>query len=126
MSEILKAISDGMDELEINYEFLEWTSEPAYPYFVGEYQEVPSLDEDGEQETTIILTGFARGNEASLALEEAKQKIKAYFPKVGGKLVSGEESTLAIFYSDALIIPTGEAELKKIQINLIVKEWSVN
>lgn len=126
MSEVLQAISDGMDELEINYEYLEWTSKPAYPYFVGEYQEVPSLNEEGVQETTVILTGFARGAEANLALEEAKQKIKAHFPTVGGRIVSGDSSTLAIFYANSMTIPTGDAELKRIQINLTVKEWSVN
>ena len=115
-----------MEELKINYEFLEYTSPPEYPYFTGEYQEVPSGNEDGEQETTFILTGFARGEGAKLALEEAKKKIKTYYPRVGGRLVSADGSTLAIFYSDSFFIPTGDAELKKIQINLTIKEWSVN
>ena len=35
--EILKIISDSMESLGLNYEFMEWTSEIKYPYFVGEY-----------------------------------------------------------------------------------------
>ena len=35
-------------------------------------------------------------------------------------------SAVAIFYATSLVVPTGDAELKRIQINLDVKEWSVN
>lgn len=129
--ETLKIISDAMSKMNINYEFMEWTSKPSYPYFTGEYQEFEPSGEDGEQETSFIHTGFARdsGKEktAYLALEDAKEKISAYFPKVGGKMVTaGSGSVVAIFYANCFYVPTGDAELKKIQINLIVKEWSVN
>lgn len=128
--ECLKIISDAMETLGINYEFMEWTDEPVYPYFVGEYQEIPSLNEDGMQETAFLLTGFARDSHDSknayLALEDAKEKIEAYFNKVGGKTVIADSgSAVAVFYSNSLVIPSGDAELKKIQINLDVKEWSV-
>lgn len=120
----LKIISDSMQSLGINYEFGVWTSEAAYPYFVGEYQETPSLNEDGMQETTFILTGFARGK--WLELEEEKKKIENYFPKVEGKTVIADNgSAVAVFYGSSLVIPTGDAELKKIQVNLSIKEWSV-
>lgn len=121
---VLGIISDAMDSLGINYEFMEWTSEPVYPYFTGEYQEVPTMNEDGMQETLFILTGFSR--ESWLALEDAKETIENHFGKVGGQTVSAKNgSAVAIFYADSLVIPTGDAELKKIQINLTVKEWSV-
>lgn len=128
--EALKIISDAMEALEVNYEFMEWTSKPVYPYFVGEYQEIPPINEDGMQETTFLLTGFARDVEGSknayIALEDAKEKIASYFNKVGGKtVIAGSGSAVAIFYANSLVIPTGDAELKKIQINLDVKEWSV-
>jgi len=127
MSEIvLDTISNDMEQMKLDYAFLEHAPTTTYPYFTGEYQEVPSGDESGEQETVFILTGFARGTDAKLALEEAKKKIKAYYPRVGGRLVSVEDSTLAIFYSDSFFIPSGDGELKKIQINLTIKEWSVN
>ena len=120
----LKIISDSMQSLGINYEFGVWTSKKVYPYWVGEYQETPSLNEDGMQETTFILTGFARGK--WLELEEEKEKIENYFPKVEGKTVIADNgSAVAVFYGNSLVIPTGDAELKKIQVNLSIKEWSV-
>lgn len=120
----LAAMKDAMKFLEINYAFGEWTAAPVYPYFVGEYQEVASVNEDGMQESTFILTGFSRGSWYELEYE--KEKIMNYFSKVGGDIVVTENnSVVAFFYSESLIVPTGEAELKKIQINLTVKEWSV-
>lgn len=120
----LKIISDAMKSLEIPYEFGAWTSDLAYPYFVGEYQEVPSANEDGMQETTFLLTGFSRAS--WLALEDAKEKITAFFGKVGGHTVIADDgSAIAVFYSQSLIVPTGDMELKRIEINLTIKEWSV-
>ena len=120
---VLKIIDDSMKEMGINYEYMEWTSAPVYPYFTGEYQEVVSMDEDGQQETQFILNGFARGEGAFLALENAKEQIKEYLQD--GRLVSTEKSVVAIFYSNTLAnLPTGDAELKRIQINLTVTEMN--
>lgn len=125
----LKIISEAMEELGLNYSFMEYHIEkgkkPSYPYFVGEYQEMEPLNEDGMQETTFILTGFSR--DLWFTLEDAKKKIASYFNKVSGKTVIADNgSAVAIFYANSLVIPTGDAELKKIQINLVVKEWSVS
>lgn len=119
----LEIISNAMDALEINYEFMEWNGEPEYPYFVGEYQESEPLYEDGMQDTTFILTGFSRGSWD--ALENAKEKIENHFNKVSGYVVNAKGLALAIFYANSLVVPTGDAELKKIQINLSIKEWKV-
>lgn len=128
--EALKIISDAMSEMELNYDFMEWTSTSVYPYFTGEYQEIESLNEDGMQETSFILNGFARdvggGKSAYLELEDAKDKIVSCFGKIGGKTVIAESGiAVAIFYTNSFPVPTGDAELKKLQINLTIKEWSV-
>lgn len=123
--EALKIISDAMKSLKINYAFMEWKKKPEYPYFVGEYTENPPIDEDGMQETTFLITGFSR--ESWDALENTKEKIAAYFNKVGGRTVIADSgSAVAVFYLNSLVVPTGDSELKKIQINLSIKEWSVN
>lgn len=123
---LLKVVSDGMAELGIEYEFGEYTKEPiVYPYFVGEYTETEPMTEDGLQETSVLLTGFSRGK--WLTLENAKAKIENYFNKVYGKTVMVDDgSAVAVFYGNALIVPTGDEELKKIQINLQCKEWKVS
>jgi len=123
---VLKIIDDSMKEIGINYEYMEWTSPPVDQYYTGEYQEVPSMNEDGMQETQFILNGFARGENALLELENAKEQIERYFPQVGGRLVSTEKSVVAIFYANTLAnLPTGDAEIKRMQINLTIKEWKV-
>ena len=126
--ESLKIISDAMKNLGLNYSFMEYYVEDGeevkYPYFVGEYQEIAPLNEDGMNESTFLLTGFSR--KSWIALEDAKEQIESYFRRVGGKTVIAADGTaVAVFYSNSLVIPTGDAELKKIQINLDVKEWSV-
>lgn len=123
---LLKVVSDGMAELGIEYEFGEYTKEPiVYPYFVGEYTETEPMTEDGLQETSVLLTGFSRGK--WLTLENAKAKIENYFNKVYGKTVMVDDgSAVAVFYGNSLIVPTGDEELKKIQINLQCKEWKVS
>jgi len=121
----LNIISEAMEALGLNYAFAEWIGKPKYPYFVGEYQEITPTNETGMQESTFLLTGFSR--DSWLALENAKEAIRDYFNKVSGKTVIAEDgSAVAIFYANSFVLPTGDAELKKIQINLDVKEWSVN
>lgn len=126
-------IEDAMTELGLNYGFIEYRiplnedgeEELVYPYFTGEYQEIEPMNEDGMQESTFIINGFTRTTWQEL--EEAKKKISNYFNKVGGKTVIADDGTaVAVFYSNSFIVPTGDYELKRIQINLIIKEWSVN
>lgn len=123
---LLKVVSDGMTELGLEYEFGEYTKKRiVYPYFVGEYTETEPTTEDGLQETTFMLQGFSRGK--WLTLENAKAKIENYFNKVYGKTVMVDDgSAVAVFYGNTLIVPTGDEELKKIQINLQCKEWKVS
>lgn len=121
---VLNAVKHAMAAVGLNYEYQEWTSDPVYPYFTGEYQEFESLNEDGMQETSFILTGFTRGSYSDL--ETAREKIEKKFNPISGYKVSTDDSVVAIFYALALSnVPTGDAELKKIQINLTIKEWKV-
>lgn len=123
--ETLKYISDVMGSLALPYDFVVWNGDgPPDPYFVGEYAEEESLNEDGLQDTTFMITGTTRGS--WLSLEQAKTKIREQFPKSTGKTVilpSG--AGLAVFYSDAFPVPTEDGSYKRIQINLRIKEWSV-
>lgn len=119
----LKFISDTLSSLNINYQFGEWTTNPVPdPYFVGEYTEPESTtkEEDGFQEITFLLTGTGT---TWLALENAKATIESNISKTA---ILPNGNGIAVFYAGSLIVPTGEAELKRIQINLTIKEWSVN
>ena len=122
--QVLKIISDAMNSLGLEYDFGTYKKNPVvYPYFVGEYQETEQMTEDGLQETTFLLSGFHRGEWRTL--EEAREKIENYFG-YGGKAVITDKSGVAVFYAGTLIVPTGDYELTKIQVNLSIKEWKVN
>lgn len=118
----LKFINEQMDILGINYEFGEWTSEIKYPYFVGELPSPEEITtEDGKEETTLFLNGFTRGK--FLELEEANDKIRKHFNMIHGLREKTDSGSIAVFYDGHFFVPTGEADLKKIQINLTIKEW---
>lgn len=123
---IRKLVASAMQELGIEYGFLTYFKDPiVYPYFIGQYTESAPINEDGMQESRFSLYGYTRGSWEEL--EEKKEQIEAFFNKASGKTVITENgSAVAVFYESALTIPTGNAELKRIQINLICKEWSVN
>ena len=120
----LKFISERLKAADIPYCFGEWTKEIQYPYFVGEYTESETMNEDGESESTFILTGTSRGS--WLSLENEKEKIRNIFPDIGAAAILEDKTGIAVFYTSAMPVPTGTDELKRIQINLKVKEWRTN
>lgn len=124
--ETLKYIADVMESLGLPYDFVVWNGEQVPdPYWIGEYAETEPMSEDGLQESTFILTGTTR--ESWLSLEQAKTKIKNRFPPVNGDTaILDNGSGVAIFYTDAFPVPAEDGDYKRIQINLRVKEWSVN
>ena len=120
MKEALKIINAELQKI-IPYEFMRYTAPVEGQYWVGKYTETPSINEDGYEETNLLLTGTTRGS--WLELEESKEKIKRTFPAVGGYRTKTEAGTMCVFYENAFPVPTGEAELKRMQINLQVKQW---
>ena len=124
--QVLKIVSDGMKAMGIEYGFGTYKKKPiVYPYFVGEYTEREAMTEDGLQESTFMLNGFTRGS--WIGLEEAKEAIENYFDTVSGlTLIAENGNGICISYAGALIVPTGDAELKRIQINLRIQEWKGN
>ena len=118
----LKFISDNLDALSIPYELGVWSSDPVPdPYFVGEYNEPESaeLEENGLQEIDFILTGTGT---TWIGLENAKEIIENNISKTA---ILPNGNGIAVFYTGSLLIPTGDAELKRLQINLNIKEWRV-
>ena len=121
MKAALKVINDELNGIGIPYEFMRYTATVEGQYWVGEYTETPSINEDGYEESNLLLTGTTRGS--WLELEESKDKIKHLFPAVGGYRTTTEDGILCVFYDNAFPVPTGEAELKRMQINLHIKQW---
>lgn len=121
--ENLKFIDEQLTLNAVPYEFGEWTGKIQYPYFVGE---LPSpteyLTEDGKEETTMFITGFHRGN--AITLFEYAERIKSIFPPIFGlRAKTDNGGAIAVFFDGFSPIPTGEADFKKIEIHLKIKEW---
>ena len=119
----LNFISSKLEESDIPYCFEEWTKKITYPYFVGEYTESEPLYEDGESESTFILTGTTKGS--WFELEQLKEKIHSVFTDVGLTEILTDSIAIAVMYAGSMPVPTGTDQLKRIQINLKIKEWRV-
>lgn len=117
----LKFINEQLDSIAVTYEFGEWTSPVSYPYGVGEITEDPITTEDGAEESTLLLTFFHRGK--LIDLLGINERIKKHFPPVYGLRGTTEGGTIAVFYDGFFIVPSGEADLKKMQINIKIYEW---
>ena len=121
-SESLSYINSLLTEVKINYSFVRWNGELTFPYWIGEYSEVDSINEDGMTENDFILTGTTE--ESWSQLQEEKEKIEKLFRNRTAVLDSG--IGISISLERALIVPTETEQLKRIQINLSVKEWRNN
>lgn len=120
----LQFINEQMDILAVPYEFNEWTSDVQYPYCVGEITETEPTTEDGFEQSSFLINCFNRGSEGVLlGLEEIKAKIKKHFHSIYGLRAATKSGSIAVYYGGAFYVPTNEADLKRLQINLIIKEW---
>lgn len=121
---IATALGIAKDELHrigVPYEFMRWTSTVEDRYWVGEYTETPTDTEDGYEEATLILTGTTKDYWSVLIQDRVK--IKDLFPKVGGLRVPTPDGVVVFFYDSSFPVDTGEADLKRIQINIHIKMW---
>lgn len=120
MKKSLKIIDNMLSKQGINYEFQRYKTDPSFPYFVGSYSEIPGTTEDGLQEATFSLDGYHNGE--WLTLENVKDSIKNMFDD----FTTVEDGVgIAITYENAIPIPIDSADMKRMQINLKIKEWSV-
>lgn len=117
----LRFIKEQMEILEVPYEYGEWTEEITYPYFTGEIIESPYTTEDGFHGSSLKITGWHRGY--MVELERYKNKIEQHFHPITGCTQKMDNSTIAGFYESAFYIPSGDADLKKIEISIELKEW---
>ena len=119
---ILGIIKDETKTIDVPYAFMRWASNTApNRHWIGEYTESPTLTEDGAEEYELLLTGTTKGT-WSLLMQDS-EKIESHFPRIEGLRKTTEKGAVAIFYENSLPVPTGEADLKRIQVNLRIKAW---
>lgn len=117
----LGVVNTELHSIGVPYEFMRWTSTDTDIYWVGSYGESPTDTEDGYEEGTVILTGTTK-NLWSVLMEH-RAKIKDHFPNIGGLRIPTDTGTVVIFYDNSIPVPTGDANLKRIQVNLRIKMW---
>lgn len=121
MMSMLGIFAAEMGILDVPYEYMRYTSTVNGAYWVGEYTDTPTTTEDGHKEGTLLLTGTTRGT--WLELEQVRAKIERHFPTIYGLRKSTDNGAVVFYYDNAFPVDTGEADLKRIQINVKVKEW---
>ena len=117
----LGIVYNELKTIDVPYEFMRWTSSVNDRYWVGEFVETPTNTEDGYEEGTLMLTGTTKSSWATLMRDRAI--IKEHFPSVSGLRKSTDDGVVVFFYEHSTPIPTGDADLKRIQIDLRIKMW---
>lgn len=119
---ILGIATKELNDIGIPYEFMRWTdSVVPETYWIGEYTETATLTEDGYEEGTLLVTGTTQGSWIKMLQDTAK--IKDHFPSICGLRTSTDNGTVVIFYDNCIPVQTGQANLKRMQVNLRVKAW---
>lgn len=120
----LKYVSDLMESIGIPYEFGEWKEKPPDRWWVGTYIEPESLtrEENGRQDITFILRGYARGEGKWILLEQDKAKIESHASRTA-TLPDG--TGIAVFYAGCDVVPTADSDIVSMKINLEITEWKV-
>lgn len=121
METVLKYINQKLSEMNITYEYYEWTGEDVYPYFVGSYDHDNKRYEDGYTSGRFTINGWTRGN--MLELVNIGDEIVNTFTD---HQVIIDDHFLYINVEINQTLPTGEEELKRLMIVLSVEEWEGN
>ena len=116
MIDVLTLLNDEMNKMNIPYTFDGWDSEVVLPQFIGEISEITNVNEDGKNEYSFILTGYAT---TYSYLFEVAERLKAKYKT--SPIIDG----VVIKYNNLMIVKNGSEDLKQIQINFNVKKWSV-
>lgn len=116
MINVLTIMKNELEKMNIPYTFDAWDGEIELPQWIGEISEVPTNDEDGKSEYSFILTGYA--TTYGYLFEVANELKKKYkLSQIVDKVV--------IKYNDAKTVDNGTEDLKQIEVNMTIKEWSV-
>lgn len=123
---VMKYLNERMSAV-VPYAFGQWEGKPAGKdscyWVLSDYteEETPTRTENGMQVTNVIFRGFTRGS--FHLLEKDKAKIEKDVPST---TILEDGTGVAILYSYGMIVPTGDADLKSMKINMEIQEWRTN
>ena len=117
METVLSIIAVAMADLGIQYEYERFNG-TGYPYWTGTYTGIDFSAENNRESGQMLLEGWTR--ERNLPLVRHADQIKKKFRNYQ---TAGANSSTVVNFLSAITIPTGEADLKKIQIVLQTEHW---
>lgn len=116
----LNKINEILTETGVDYAFMRYHGDfGSHPYWVGEYSESEEMFEGGRTDHDFILTGTTEGSWNDLLMEAygIKDKLLNY------KTVLANGHGLSITYERLITIPQDNEFIKRVQINLTIREW---
>ena len=119
MIEILKAIKNELKTLKIPYSFDNWGKEVELPYFVGELNEIQTLDEDGKREFLFTLTG--EDVDTYTKLYKYTEILRKTYKQ--SKKVSLSNGAMVISYNRTINVPVDSERVKRTQTEFTIYMW---
>lgn len=119
MIEILKALKNEFERLNIPYSYDEWGKDVELPYFVGELSEVQTNYEDGKREFSFVLTGENVDNYANLynKIEILKKEYKH------SKKIRLGNGLMVMTYNRTFNVPVDGERVKRTQTEFTIYLW---
>lgn len=119
MIEILKAIKNELKTLKIPYSFDNWGKDVELPYFVGELDEIQTLDEDGKREFLFTLTG--EDVDTYTKLYKYTEILRKTYKQ--SKKVSLSNGAMVISYNRTINVPVDSERVKRTQTEFTIYMW---
>ena len=115
--ELLTAFKSELDSLSIESAFRLYAGD-IYPYMTYEYYETNVTHEDGGTTGELLCEIWTRNTFAELI--DIKDRLKEHFKQ---KNIMVGNNVYHFDYVSSTPEDTGDAELKKVQVNIITKYW---
>ncbi len=115
--ELLAAFKSALDSLGVEAAFRAYTGD-KYPYLTYEYYETDTTHEDGGTKGEMLCEIWTRNTFAELI--DIKEKLKGFFKQRNIKV---NNNVYHFDYVSSTPEDTGDAELKKLQVNIAIRYW---
>ena len=119
MIEVLKALKNEFNALDIPYSYDEWGKDVELPYFIGELSEITTNDEDGKREFSFILTGEDVDTYTNLynKIEILKKEYKQ------SKKIKLDTGLMVMTYNRTFNVPVDGERVKRTQTEFTLYVW---
>ena len=119
MIEVLKALKNEFNTLDIPYSYDDWETDVVLPYFVGDLSEVTTNNEDGKREFSFTLTGEDMDSYTNLyrVVEILKNTYKQ------SKKIKLDDGLMVMIYNRTFNVPVEVERVKRTQTEFTIYLW---